>query len=408
MDNKTRVAVVSNIPAPYRLDVFRQFAGAEDLEVRVFYCSGREPNRDWDLGTLSFDHRFLKESFISWRGRYIHVNPDIWTQLRAFKPGIVLTTGFNPTHLVAYAYARMHRCAHVAMTDGTWQSESSSLSAVHRWIRRRVYAKTAAFIGACEGTFALYRHYGIADHQMFKSHLCANNAAFSRVQGERKIYDFVFCGRFAEVKNPVFALQVCQGVARRLGRPVSIALVGAGDQETAMRATVSDMGVDVQAHFLGFAKQAELPVHYAKSRVFLFPTTWDPWGVVANEACAAGVPTLVSPLAGAADELIQDGVNGRVLPLVLSEWVDAAVALLSNDTLWQQMSRAAVDSVAEYTYTHAAQGMLAAVRMAAGRPMSPLNPMILPWSQRPAMPNGSCRDVHQVSRERSATVEAHS
>ncbi len=116
-----RVALVTNIPAPYRLPVYERLAAEPDIDLCAFFCSGREPDREWDLGESNFKHVLLREKFITFRGRFIHANPDLWWQLRAFRPDVVITTGFNPTHLLAYAYARVYRAGHVAMTDGTYQ-----------------------------------------------------------------------------------------------------------------------------------------------------------------------------------------------------------------------------------------------------------------------------------------------
>ena len=121
---RIRLAIVTNIPAPYRLPVYQQLAADPGIDLCVFFCSGREPDREWNLGQARFAHTFLKESFVSYRGRYIHFNRDVWPALQLFKPNVVVTTGFNPTHLLAYAWARLHGARHVAMTDGTLMSEA--------------------------------------------------------------------------------------------------------------------------------------------------------------------------------------------------------------------------------------------------------------------------------------------
>ena len=88
------------------------------------------------------------------------------------------------------------------------------------------------------------------------------------------------------------------------------------------------------------------------------------WGVVANEACAAGVPVLVSPYAGAAHELVADGENGRVLPLELETWSDAAAALLLDDELRARMGARGKEAVSSFSFEAAADALLAAVRLA--------------------------------------------
>ena len=367
-----RVAIVTNIPAPYRLPMYELLAATPGIELQLFFCSGREPDREWDLDRLGVPHHFLRERLIAWRGRFIHVNPDVWKSLRAFAPEVVITTGFNPTHLLAFAFARRHGARHVAMTDGTAQSEAQ-LTFVHRWLRRRVYRRTAAFVGASAGSFALYRQYGVPDAALFKSHLCANNEAFAAVRQAVRDFDFIFCGRFAPGKLPLFAIEVAAATAQRLGRRVRLLLVGSGELDAAMRREASRVADRVDAHFTGFAKQAELPGHYARARVLLFPTVGDTWGVVANEACAAGLAVIVSPQAGVAGDLVLDGVNGHVLPLDAARWADAAAKLLSDGEAWARMSARSVEQVQLYTYANAARGLAGAIALAAtrGRPASP-------------------------------------
>jgi glycosyltransferase involved in cell wall biosynthesis len=162
----------------------------------------------------------------------------------------------------------------------------------------------------------------------------------------------------------LFALQVAHGVAKKIGRRTSLAVLGSGPLETELRMRAAELAEDVDVRLVGNVGQAEVPRWFAGASVFLFPTSWDPWGVVANEACTAGVPTIVSPHAGSADELILDGVNGYVRPLELSQWVDAAVGLISNPTLYAQLSHQARLHVQPYSFENAARGIADAVRMA--------------------------------------------
>jgi glycosyltransferase involved in cell wall biosynthesis len=366
----TRVVIVTNIPAPYRLPVYESLRDSAKIELKVIFCSGREPDRKWDLRKARFNQVYLRERFISFRGRFIHFNPDVWQALREFRPEVVITTGFNPTFLLAYLYARLNGVKHVAMTDGTLESEKK-YSWAHRFIRRWVYAGSKAFIGASNGAFDLYQSYGIDKKQIFKSHLCANNEAFCVAPLTEKRYDFIFCGRFVAIKNPLFVLKVARLVARQLGRKVSVVFVGSGEMASEMRAMALTMENDVEAFFPGFASQEELPSLYSAARIFMFPTQWDPWGVVANEACAAGLPILVTPDAGASGELVQNGENGFVLPLELESWVDAAVLLLTDHNLYAKFSNRSRELVSEYTYDNAARGIKNAVLAAVDRNRPP-------------------------------------
>lgn len=362
-----RVALITNIPAPYRLPVYELLAAQDGIQLTLFFCSGREADREWDLKRLSVPHFFLKERVLHWRGRFIHSNLDIWRALAAFRPDVVVTTGFNPTHLLAFLFVRLRGLKHISMTDGTAASEARH-TFIHRSVRRIVYRRTQAFVGASDGSFELYRQYGVPPPAMFKSQLCANNAAFSQVPSNSssapRDFDFIFCGRFAEGKQPLFAIEVARLTARLIGRRVRMLLVGSGELGERMRHEASLCAEWVEAHFTGFALQAELPTHYAKAKLLLFPSLGDTWGVVANEACAAGVPVLVSPHAGVAGELIRDGLTGRVLRLDSEVWALAAAVLLNDPVSWQRMSERCWAAVQPYTYKDAANGLADAISFA--------------------------------------------
>ncbi|MDB4537633.1 glycosyltransferase family 4 protein [Akkermansiaceae bacterium] len=63
-------------------------------------------------------------------------------------------------------------------------------------------------------------------------------------------------------------------------------------------------------YFPGFRQIEELPRFYAQAVCFVHPALEEPWGLVINEAMASGLPILSSNNVGAAEELIDDGING--------------------------------------------------------------------------------------------------
>jgi glycosyltransferase involved in cell wall biosynthesis len=60
----------------------------------------------------------------------------------------------------------------------------------------------------------------------------------------------------------------------------------------------------------GFRQIDELPRFYAHAGCLIHPALEEPWGLVINEAMACGLPILSSNHVGAAEELVDDGVNG--------------------------------------------------------------------------------------------------
>ena len=60
----------------------------------------------------------------------------------------------------------------------------------------------------------------------------------------------------------------------------------------------------------GFRQYDELPAFYGLARAFVHASTTEQWGLVVNEAMAAGLPVLVSDRCGCAQDLVRNGVNG--------------------------------------------------------------------------------------------------
>jgi UDP-glucose:(heptosyl)LPS alpha-1,3-glucosyltransferase len=90
-------------------------------------------------------------------------------------------------------------------------------------------------------------------------------------------------------------------------------------------------GAGARILFIPFTK--EIAKLYATADVFLFPTTYDAFGMVVLEAMAMGTPVIVSRQAGAA-ELIEPGREG----LLLEDPLDAAQAAANLRWLEQDAS----------------------------------------------------------------------
>ena len=81
--------------------------------------------------------------------------------------------------------------------------------------------------------------------------------------------------------------------------------------DNCQRPTVGDAPT---VYFPGFRQIEELPYFYARAGCFVHPALEEPWGLVLNEAAACGLPILSGDNVGAAEELVEEGVNGRTFP----------------------------------------------------------------------------------------------
>jgi UDP-glucose:(heptosyl)LPS alpha-1,3-glucosyltransferase len=131
-------------------------------------------------------------------------------------------------------------------------------------------------------------------------------------------------------------------------------LLVSGSDAAADRAVADAENVGNRVIFVAHSKQVER--YYAAADLFVFPTLYEPYGMVISEAMAAGLPVVTPRTAGAA-ELIDHGVSGW---LTDAAWDVAQVAdglrLLSADAPRRAaMGAAARSAVEAYTWDEAAR-----------------------------------------------------
>lgn len=88
-----------------------------------------------------------------------------------------------------------------------------------------------------------------------------------------------------------------------------LVFAGEGEMRGRLEGEAQAEGVQEAVHFAGWPRARELQTLYAASDVVCLPYRYDPFGIVALEAWAAGKPVIVSG-DGAASEFLYEKVNG--------------------------------------------------------------------------------------------------
>ena len=113
-------------------------------------------------------------------------------------------------------------------------------------------------------------------------------------------------------------------------------LIGDGELRPGLEARMRELGLD-SVLFLGFKNQNELPAYLSLCDVFVLASEREPWGLIVNEAMNAAKPVIVTPEVGAAADLVEDGVNGFVVP---ARDVDALSGALAKAVQSRELAKA--------------------------------------------------------------------
>lgn len=356
------VVLVTNIPSPYRVLQFDRVSQIIHDDFIVLYCAKTTSTRKWLIPNIEHKHMFLKTSILPNNHWY---NPDIIKRLTSIDPDVIITTGLFPTSIIAFLYSKVHRIKHVYFSD-SWLHSVNRLSSFHRWVRRMVIRSSSACVCVGNKGKEYLLKYGASLQDIFYSPLAIDNdfyAKFAKKPSQKK-YDIIFSGQFVEGKMPFFVIDVVR-LLYIAGLRVKLLLIGAGDLEDDILSSLNSYGIDFD--YPGFIQQHELPRFYSNAKVLLFPSLDDAWGLVANEACAAGTPVITCKSTGVAGDLVRHNQNGYVLELDPQIWAEYILELLKDDSKLERFSVNGLKIVQEFSVEAAAKGLLNASQHAISK-----------------------------------------
>lgn len=285
----------------------------------------------------------------------------VWSELNRLNPETVLVPGYyNIPALASAIWARVKRRRSVLMTESTEDD--------HQRVWWRELFKRCLIGGLFDWAIAggaAHRRYltrlGFPSNRIGRFYDVVDNEFFAnRAQAERlrhRAYDvglpehyFLYVGRLAEEKN-VKGLLAAYTEYRKTGGQWSLVVVGGGPEEQRLREAADSSGFAQDIYFEGLKTSSELAPYYAFAGCFVLPSTREPWGLVVNEAMAAGLPVIVSKACGSAEDLVVPGENGLVFdptaPAELSRCLSHIGALSPAE--WRRMSAQATSHVAQYS-----------------------------------------------------------
>ncbi|MFT3913258.1 MAG: glycosyltransferase [Anaeromyxobacteraceae bacterium] len=180
---------------------------------------------------------------------------------------------------------------------------------------------------------------------------------------------FLASARFIAKKNLPALVDAYAGYRAAAQAPWGLVLLGDGEERAALEAAIDRHHLADAVRLPGFVQYPELPAWFGLASAFVLPSTHEQWGLVVNEAAAAGLPLVVSERAGCAPELVRDGENGFLFdpsrPGELGERLQRMAAL--PDAALAVMGEASRRLVAALTPETFAEALVRTVALARER-----------------------------------------
>lgn len=361
-----KIAIITNIPSPYRVDFFYYLQQHEKkYEIHIIYASENEDNRAWEIDRDKMKNSYFLDSWTlkiprRYDTKYIHISRGIGTLLKKLKPDVVVGSEYNPTVLQAVRHCSRHGIPYVSWTDGTLYSERN-ISSLQKRLRRYVILHAAAYIGSSTKSREAQIVYGAAPNRCFISFLTVDLDKY-RVEPQNRKPDRILCvGSLIERKGMDLLLRALADMEA----PFTLALAGSGAEEENLRLLAEELGIQKQIEFLGYLQLDELQRQYAESGIFVLPTREDCFALVILEAMCAGLPVVCSKYADGSGDLIEDGVNGYIVdPYDTESFHRQLRALLEDPEKASGMGQASLKMLGKFCFEEVSYGFMSAVQTA--------------------------------------------
>jgi glycosyltransferase involved in cell wall biosynthesis len=302
----------------------------------------------------------------------------LFKALDEIAPAVVCVNGWSlPGSLESLDWCARREVPAVVMSESTAHDSSRS------WWKETVKRQTLSFASAVLAGGRLHAEYarqlGVSEFRVFEGYdavdnmhfelgadAARQNAAALRAQLKLPERYFLACGRFEAKKNLPRLLQAYSIYRSSAGAQAwALLLAGDGVERPALEALARGLGIEESVHFVGARTYDELPTLYGLASAFVHASTTEQWGLVVNEAAAAGLPLLVSDRCGCAPELVRPGVTGLLFnPYDVDAICASLTAMASPDTDRRKMGEAARLTAREWSPQRFADGLAQAVRRA--------------------------------------------
>ncbi len=169
---------------------------------------------------------------------------------------------------------------------------------------------------------------------------------------------FLFVGRLEPHKGLRELLQAYERLRGQVGPAVALVVVGDGSMAGEVRSEARRIpGLIATGRLAGEG----LRDAYCAADVFVLPSTDEPWGLVVNEAMAAGLPAILTDAVGCVDDLLVSGTTGIIVGVGrVPELEEAMHTLVDERDLREAMGRAAEIHIRPWTLRNEAVRIVSA------------------------------------------------
>jgi glycosyltransferase involved in cell wall biosynthesis len=224
------------------------------------------------------------------------------------------------------------------------------------WLPSKIY--DSAYAKFNNNSTLFFYGFSAIDNKLFKQHTPAT-------------YDknVIICvARLVPIKNLNNLLRAWQKVEPE-NTGYQLKIVGDGPEEEQLKRLAAELALS-SVEFVAAVSNNELPATLALADAFVLPSLSETWGLVVNEAMAAGLPVLLSNNVNAAGDLLKEGENGYGFdPYKVDEITTAILRYINLDKEnKQRLSQQSLAIIDKMSYEQMGEQLLNAITVITAKP----------------------------------------
>lgn len=265
--------------------------------------------------------------------------------------------------LVAYSAKTLKNSYEMPIVSTIHATEAGRNSGIHDETQKYIndtewlltYESTEVIVNSNYMKCELQRLFGLPFE---KINVVPNGINLNNFSGIEKDYNFrrqyamdnekiiLYVGRLVYekgIQNLISAMpKILQGY-----NDTKLIIAGKGGMIDELKAQANRMGLGNKVYFTGYLNSKQVQKMYKCADIAVFPSTYEPFGIVALEAMLAGIPTVVSDIGGL-NEIVTHGVDGmKSYAGNPNSIADSVLTLLYDHQLCDNISKKAKNKVKE-------------------------------------------------------------
>jgi len=332
-NKKIKIAVLSPIPFYYHIPIYKRIFENENIDFNVIYCADwKSINQNYfnRSNLLSgYKYKFLKNySFFPSLTKFLGlVNLGIINEVRRNNyNAFILQSWGTLTFWLAFFACLIYKKPIIFMTDCNILSVPKKQSIKKHFkdkLLRYFFKNTSWFLSQGTVNKNFYKYYGVSDKKILnfpytwgyewfleKSDKLKPQREAMRQKLGIKEEDFVFlivC-RLEPEKNIFLLLDAFRDLNIKNKK---LFIVGQGVLLQKIKEYINNFNIK-NVFLTGFKNCNELIEYYNIADAFVLSSSYEPWGMVINEAMCFGLPVIASDRVGAAVDLVIENYNGFI------------------------------------------------------------------------------------------------